>query len=174
MTIHLTKIEKDHKEHMYKWFSDREFLKTYDYYPPIPQSKEDVDKMFHYYENSGKSKVFTVKNENRIIGIAGFDDIIKENQVATLFIGLGDKNERGKGYGKKTMDLLLDYGLNKCNFHRIQLSVLSFNEGAIALYNKCGFKKEGTFREFALRDGKRYGLYIYGLLKHEWLESKNN
>ena len=86
-----------------------------------------------------------------------------------MFIGLGNESQRGKGYGKEAMKLLLEYGFNKLNFHRIQLNVLEFNYGAIALYEKCGFKKEGIFREFVLRDGNRYNLLLYGLLKKEWL-----
>ena len=171
MNIHLTKIQEKDMEYIYKWLSDSEFLKYYDYYPPLPQSKKEVDKTFHYYENSGKSIVFAVRKENKTIGIAGFDDIIKANKVATLFIGLGDKNQRGKGYGTETMKLLLNYGFNELNLHRIQLNVLSFNEGAIALYSKLGFKKEGVLREFVLREGERYDLFYYGLLKEEWLET---
>lgn len=170
--IYLSEIKKEDMEHIYSWFSDTEFLKYYDYYPPLPLPKAEVDKMFKYYEDSGKSKVFAVKKDRLTIGLAGFDDIIKENQAATLFIGLGSKNERGRGYGRKSMDLLLEYGFNNLNFHRIQLNVLEFNYGAIALYEKCGFKKEGIFREFVLRDGKRYNLLLYGLLKYEWEMNK--
>lgn len=166
--IDLSEIKKEDMDSIYKWFADTEFLKYYDYYPPNPLDKSDVDKMFKYYEESGKSKVFAVRKESTIIGVAGFDDIIKENQVATLFIGLGSENERGKGYGTETMRLLLKYGFENLNFHRIQLNVLEFNDKAIALYEKCGFKKEGIFREFVLRDGKRYNLLLYGLLKSEW------
>lgn len=170
--INLFEIKKEDMEHIYRWFSDTEFLKYYDYYPPNPLKKADVDKMFNYYKESGKSKVFAVRKDNLLIGVAGFDDIIKENQVATLFIGLGNENERGKGYGRKTMRLLLEYGFENLDFHRIQLNVLEFNDKAIALYEKCGFKKEGIFREFALRDGNRYNLILYGLLRNEWIMNK--
>ena len=170
--INLTEIKREDMEHIYRWFCDTEFLKYYDYYPPVPLKKADVDKMFNYYKESGKSKVFAVRNDSLIIGVAGFDDIIKENQVATLFIGLGNENERGKGYGRETMNLLLECGFENLNFHRIQLNVLEFNDKAIALYEKCGFKKEGIFREFALRDEKRYNLLLYGLLKYEWIMNK--
>ncbi|NLK65052.1 MAG: GNAT family N-acetyltransferase [Tissierellia bacterium] len=170
--ISLSEIKKEDMEYIYMWFSDSEFLKYYDYYPPLPLTKIEVDKMFDYYKDSGKSKVFAVRKDCTIIGVAGFDDIIKENQVATLFIGLGNENERGKGYGREAMRILLEYGFNNLNFHRIQLNVLEFNYGAIALYEKCGFKKEGIYREFVLRDGKRHNLLLYGLLKDEWIMNK--
>ena len=169
-TVSLRKIEKCDMEYIYKWFSDSEFLKYYDYVPPVPMESEEVDKIFDDYEKSEESKVFAIKlvDDNQIIGIAGYDDIVKENKVATLFIGIGDKDIRGKGYGKETLRLLLEYGFINLDFHRVQLNVLEFNYPAISLYEKVGFKKEGTFREFVLRDGKRYDLYLYGLLKKEW------
>lgn len=174
MGINLSKIKKEDMEHIYRWFSDTGFLKYYDYYPPFPLNKDEVDKIFNDYENSNKSKVFAVRLENSIIGVAGFDDMIEENQVATLFIGLGNENERGKGYGMEAMKLLLRYGFINLNFHRIQLNVLEFNKRAISLYEKCGFKKEGIFREFVLRDGKRYNLLLYGLLRNEWIKNKDS
>jgi len=167
--LSLEKIELNDMQYIYEWFSDADFLRTYDYMPPITQTKEEVDKTFSEYEKNEESVVFAIKikENNQIIGIAGFDDIVKENKVATLFIGIGNKNTRGRGYGKETLNLLLEYGFNELDFYRIQLNVLEFNHAAIALYEKAGFKREGTFREFVLRDGKRYNLYLYGLLKYE-------
>ncbi len=51
---------------------------------------------------------------------------------------------------------------------RVQLTVFSYNERAIALYEKLGFRREGAFREFLQRDGKQYDMYLYGLLRREW------
>ncbi len=168
--LHLSKIEKYDMNIIYKWFKDSEFLKYYDYMPPVPQTSAEVDKTFSDYEKNYESKVFAVKinNSSEIIGIAGFDDIITDNGVATLFIGIGSKEQRGKGYGKEALNLLLRYGFKDMNLHRIQLNVLEFNISAIKLYEGSGFKREGTFREFVLRDDKRYDLFLYGLLKSEW------
>lgn len=168
--VFLSRIEKSDMQYVYEWFNDIEFLKYYDYMPPLPQKKEEVDKTFNDYEKNKESDVFAIRliDNNQIIGIAGFDDIIKENKVATLFIGIGNQDVRGKGYGKEALYILLEYGFNKLDFYRIQLNVLEFNTAAISLYEKAGFKKEGLYREFVLRDGKRHDLLLYGLLKSEW------
>lgn len=167
--LYLSEIGKKDMEYIYKWFSDREFLKFYDYYPPVPKTKEYVDKIFTDYVNNEESIVFGIKllKNGQIIGLAGYDDIIKENKVATLFIGIGNKDLRGKGYGKEALKILIDYGFSIMDLHKIQLNVLEFNKGAIALYEKVGFVKEGVYREFVLRNEKRYDLYLYGILKHE-------
>ena len=38
----------------------------------------------------------------------------------------------------------------------------------IALVESLGFQREGTFREFIHRDGQRYDMLLYGLLRREW------
>lgn len=168
-SLHLSHIEKEDMQHLYKWFSDSEFLKYYDYYPPVPQTEEEVDKTFEDYEKKEESRVFAIRLlNNNLVGIAGFDDIIKENKVATLFIGIGSKEFRGKGLGREAIRLLLKYGFEDMGLYRIQLNVLEFNDSAIRLYEGAGFKKEGTLRKFVLRENERFDLYMYGLLKDEW------
>lgn len=168
--LYFSNIEKEDMVHLYNWFSDIEFLKYYDYVPPVPKSQDEVNQIFSDYNIKKESLVFAVRllSDNKIIGIAGFDDIIKSNQTATLFIGIGNRELRGKGYGKEVLNKLLNYGFNTINLHRIQLNVLEFNVFAIKLYESAGFKKEGIYREFVFRDDSRYNMFLYGLLKTEW------
>jgi RimJ/RimL family protein N-acetyltransferase len=57
------------------------------------------------------------------------------------------------------------------NLYRLQLSVKAYNTRAIRLYEKLGFKHEGTLREYGERNGERYNMHLYGLLRHEWDKS---
>lgn len=62
----------------------------------------------------------------------------------------------GRGYGYKMMQEILDFVKNQ-GFLRIELSVASFNEKAIRLYEKSGFEKEGVLRKFTyLKSEGRY------------------
>ena len=89
-----------------------------------------------------------------------------------LSIGIGDQSNRGKGYGSEAMRLIIDYAFFELNLHRIQLTVFDYNQQAIALYERLGFQREGVFREFGQRDGKRYDMYLYGILYEEWEQYK--
>lgn len=168
--VRLTSIKESDIEAIEEWFNDVTFLRYYDTLPALPQSHKDVNQMLEEFSDSFVKYIFAVRanDSGDIIGIIGFDDIIWSNGVATIFIGIGDKNYTGKGLGKEALNLLLDFGFNELNFYRIQLNVIAYNEGAIRLYENAGFKKEGTYREFINRDGKRYDLLLYGLLAGEW------
>jgi len=167
--IKLDSLIEDDIDIMTKWFNDVEFMRYYDMVPAIPKSKKDMIKLLEYYETSEERFIFAIRmlDSNNLIGVAGFDEILWTNGVATTFIGIGDKTIRGKGYGKEAMELLLDFGFNELNFHRIQLNVIEYNKTAIALYESVGFKREGAYREFIFRDGNRYDLLLYGMLKQE-------
>ncbi|TDT51048.1 GNAT family N-acetyltransferase [Fonticella tunisiensis] len=168
--IKLTSIRDDDLEIIEEWFNDVEFMRYYDMLPAIPKTSKDVKEMIDGFSNTDERYVFAIrdKESSKIIGITGFDEIIWSSGVATIFIGIWDENYRGIGIGKEAMSLILDFGFNELNFHRIQLNVISYNERAIRLYEGQGFVKEGTCREFIYRDGKRYDLHFYGLLRSEW------
>jgi RimJ/RimL family protein N-acetyltransferase len=102
------------------------------------------------------------------LGWIELDNIIWHNGVASIDIGIGDEANQGRGYGTEAMQLALQFAFNELNLHRVQLMVFSYNDRAIALYEKSGFKREGVQREFLRRDGKRHDAYIYGILRAEW------
>jgi RimJ/RimL family protein N-acetyltransferase len=166
----LTAVREDDMDAIENWFNDVEFLRYYDMLPAIPKSRGEVEKMIRDYQDSQERYIFAIreKNTGKIIGVAGFDEIINSNGTATVFIGIGDVSFKGRGLGKETMLLLMDYGFNELNFHRIQLNVIAYNEAAIKLYEGLGFIREGRYREFIFRDGKRYDMYLYGMLRKEW------
>lgn len=168
--IRLTAIKDSDIETIESWFNDIEFLRFYDVLPAVPKTQKQVRKMLDEYIESEDKYIFAIraKDLEDIIGIIGFDEIIWSNGVATVFIGIGNKAYAGKGLGKEALSMLLDFGFNELNFYRVQLNVIAYNAAAIRLYESVGFIKEGVYRSFILRDGKRYDMYLYGLLNEDW------
>lgn len=46
---------------------------------------------------------------------------------------------RDKGYGTKSLRLIVDFAFNKLNMNKVKLSVFDFNVGAKKCYDKVGF-----------------------------------
>ena len=75
-------------------------------------------------------------------------------------IGITVRSElQGKGVGHALMGALVDLADNWLNVIRLELSVFTDNERAIALYRKHGFEVEGTHKAYALRAGKWADVY---------------
>ncbi|HZM22240.1 MAG TPA: GNAT family N-acetyltransferase, partial [Anaerolineales bacterium] len=60
---------------------------------------------------------------------------------------------QGKGAGTALMEAMVDLAERWLNLTRIELEVYTDNEPAIRLYKKFGFVIEGTYVNFAYRDG---------------------
>lgn len=68
-----------------------------------------------------------------------------------LIKSLGVKSQsQGKGIGRKFLEELIEM-LRQENYARIELTVEADNPTAIRLYEKLGFKKEGTLKNFFKR-----------------------
>ena len=63
---------------------------------------------------------------------------------------------------------MINYAFNQLNHHRILARALEPNKPSNKLWEKLGFKQEGTYRQHVYRDGEHHDLNLYGLLKKEW------
>jgi putative acetyltransferase len=72
---------------------------------------------------------------------------------------------QGRGIGRKLLEACIDLAENWLGLTRIELDVFTDNAPAIALYESCGFVREGVARNFALRDGAMVDAYYMARLK---------
>ncbi|HEV7305408.1 GNAT family N-acetyltransferase [Ensifer sp.] len=102
---------------------------------------------------SDDSVVVVAERAGRILGMAGLHRSKGRRQhSAALGISVDD-DHRGEGIGKSLLTALIDAADNWLGISRIELTVFTDNEAAIALYRKAGFEMEGTHRAYALRHG---------------------
>lgn len=138
--IRLTVLNEKDMIIMEKWYNDMDFLRSYDMTIAFPKSSVQLCEMLNEKRKSNNSYIFAIRTleDDKFIGIAGFENILWNNGTAVVFIGIGDESNKGKGYGEETMKMVLDFGFYELNLHRIQLDVLSYNTPAIKLYEKLG------------------------------------
>jgi RimJ/RimL family protein N-acetyltransferase len=121
-------------------------------------------------EDSADKVQFAIRERatDSLLGWAALQDISWTNRVADLSVYLGEAGNRRQGLGPEAISIVLRYGFDELNLHRIQLQVVSYNAAAIRAYEKLGFRKEGILREYGQRDGERFDLLQYGILVDEF------
>lgn len=83
-----------------------------------------------------------------VVGSAGLHPVgVAVRRRHALAIGISVAPEaQGRGVGSALMAAMCDYADNWAGALRIELTVYTDNERAIALYRKFGFEIEGTFK----------------------------
>lgn len=140
-----------------------------------PTSIFDAEK---YIERNSKDSVwFAVvrKSDNKVIGETGLLRMFPAWATTDLTIIIPDKEDQHKGYGKETINLIMDYAFGFLNFNRISIGVVGFNENALSFYKKVGFKQEGIQEEGYYYNYKYYDFVMMRILKREFIEiNKDN
>jgi RimJ/RimL family protein N-acetyltransferase len=168
--IRLTAIEPGDLPGMARWYRDADFMRRLDADIAAPKTEKQVAEFIEEQQKSAGAFAFAIRpiDGEDLIGYGALENILWSQQTAWIAIGIGDPARRGQGYGAEAMRLLVRFAFDELNLRRVQLTVFSYNDPAIRLYEKLGFQREGVFREFLRRDGQVYDMLLYGLLRREW------
>jgi RimJ/RimL family protein N-acetyltransferase len=102
----------------------------------------------------------------QLIGFGGLSDISRA-MTATLFVGIGESGFRGKGLGTEATRLICEYGFFFRSLHNIKVEVNAYNQRAIRVYERLGFKPAGRLRGTIMLNDRRYDQVIMDLLRTE-------
>ena len=93
----------------------------------------------------------------RLVGVAGlaFEGRPRTAHKAKLFGMFVLDEHRGRGLGRRLVEAVLDAARSRPGTEIVQLTVTESNEGALRLYEACGFVAFGT-EPFANKLGDRY------------------
>ena len=159
-------------EHFLKWFNDPEVTQYLSMYLPMTEMAEEK-----FIEDLGSAAtgtrvMFVIEtiedNNNKPIGSIGLSNIHPKNHNAVFGIAIGEKDYWSKGYGTEAARLIIGYGFEQLNLHRINSFAISFNERSLRLHLRVGFKEEGRQREAVFKNGDYHDHVMFGLLRNEW------
>lgn len=98
--------------------------------------------------------------DGEVVGCLGLHTSTRPRIQHKADFGMNVRDDwQGKGVGSALMQALIDLADKWLNLTRLELTVYTDNEAAIALYKKFGFEIEGTHRKFAFRDGEFVDAY---------------
>lgn len=122
-------------------------------------SIETQSKMIETFLNKMNSTILVAEENKELVGylLANGGQAEKNKHSAYLVIGI-DKAHRGRGIGTLLFETL-DKWVTAHDLHRLELTVVTENQGAVALYKKQGFKIEGTKQDSLFIENQFYDEY---------------
>ena len=172
--VFLRPFRKVDLKHIQRWSNDVELRKLTGEVAPINQAEAEK-----FYEELRADEnrawfVIVLKKGNRVIGEAGLLRMFRLWRNTDMTIIIGEKDARGKGYGKEAGRLLLSYAFEDLGFHRVSIGVVGFNKNAIRFWKSLGFKKEGVHREEYFCDNKYSDFIMMSILESEFRKSRKS
>lgn len=119
-------------------------------------------------EDRADFAIFANDQPQITVGEVSINEVDWDNQQANYRIALYGEAFFGKGYGSEATRLVLEYGFNHMNLHRIDLEVFDYNARAVAMYERMGFVREGVKREALHWEDRFHDVIIMSMLKHEF------
>jgi len=93
------------------------------------------------------------RDDGAFLGEVVINDFDPHNESANYRIGLAGPAHFNHGYGTEATRLVVDFAFDRIGLHRLELEVFAFNPRARRVYEKCGFRLEGTLRDALQWDG---------------------
>lgn len=131
----MTQSEAEHIAE--QWHYDGEYA-FYD----VAADEEDLAEFLDPKQRAGKT--FSVYREEELIGFFSFNQ--PEAQIVDIGLGM-HPDLTGKGEGQRFLKEGIDYAKDSFSPDLFTLSVAIFNERAIKVYERAGFKKIKTFMQ---------------------------
>ena len=112
-------------------------------------------------------QLVAVNAEGQVVGLAGLQLFSNPRKRHMASLGIYVHTDfQGMGMGTALMEALLDLADNWLMLVRVELDVYADNEGAIRLYERLGFQREGVLRAAAIRNGKYEDLIMMSRLRN--------
>ncbi len=120
---------------------------------PRPLTRSKFEEKVEKFENSPPEAYFIIEYESEPVGQIKLQDIDDFHRTANLTSLALKPDIRGTGAGKIAIEMVLRYGLDELNLHKIRADIIEGNEQGRSVLEKCGFEKEGILKEEIFRNG---------------------
>ena len=166
----LREMRSSDMDEVMKYVNDYGVYSSFTDSVPLPKTEEMQKK---WLANSINPRIITFAVElidtGEFIGTCQLRAIDMANGNAYLSIIIGKASVHGQGYGYDTVKTLLAFAFRELNLHKVSLAVYANNPGAIRLYEKAGFVREGTLKQEVYRQGRYCDQFCYSILSREFL-----
>lgn len=170
---HLTLLrgltEADLDGPMPQWSNDREVTRML-YRGAFPETRATAAKAMEVVAANPKEVELAIEDKasGAHIGVTGLHSMNHVARSAEFRILIGDKAFWNGGFGTEVTQLMVAYGFEVLNMHKVWLGVTADNVGAVRCYEKVGFVQEGVLRDETYRNSRYYDAVRMSILRDEY------
>jgi ribosomal-protein-serine acetyltransferase len=112
---------------------------------------------------------FVILKDDEVIGRVGLYNINHSNCSGEIGYWIGESHQ-GKGIVAQSCIQILEFAFQTLNMNRVEIKCAVLNMRSQSIPVQLGFKLEGTLRSAELLHSEFHDLYLYSLLKEEFLK----
>ena len=163
-------------EAVYSYASDAEVVRYMDWGPnTIEETQNFIRRAIARQQEQprrGYDLAVVLKSQNMIIGGCGIYVSNMDNREGWIGYVL-NHNFWGQGYATEIAKVLLKFGFDELNLHRIFATCEPANIASAHVLEKIGMQREGYLRENKWAKGKWRDSLVYAILNYEWKRLKS-
>ena len=165
--IRLRALKRADAPYMLEWMNDKESTK---YLGSGFERKRSLEDVLEYIDmrlgGEFTGECFAAADARTDEYIGQCDLMLPDMRAGTAEAAIVIRSGmRGRGNGARALALLISKAFDELGYRRLYLKCAAENAGAVRLYERAGFTREGTLRQHIFADGKLMDVYIYGLLR---------
>lgn len=109
--------------------------------------------------------VFVVDGER--VGTVTWEQVNRRSRIASVAGFVIDPGHRGQGIGDEAARALQRHLVRELGFHRLQMEIYGFNDGALRHAERAGWVREGVRRKAYWRDGTWVDGILFGFVEED-------
>jgi RimJ/RimL family protein N-acetyltransferase len=160
-----------HLENALRWFNDPEVTELLDLYWGVTRRQEVA--FFERMETQRDHDLHwaILASDARHIGFIALHQIDWRMRSATGGLVIGDRDAWGRGYATDAVRTRTRFAFEQLNLHRIEGHTM--NPAMRRVYEKCGYRHEGTARKKRWRNGRWLDAELYAILDEDYAVASN-
>jgi len=167
---YLRAIEEGDLKPLLQWRNQPNFRKYFREYREL-----SWDQQLSWYKNivlkDDKVRMFSIvrRDDDALLGACGLCYIDPVNRNADFSIYIGKDNLYiDKKYAIDAANILMAYGFDELNLHRVWAEIYSIDKAKIEFFKTLNFTQEGVHRETHWTDGHWVNSIFYSMLRDEY------
>lgn len=148
--VFLRELEPGDEEFLYRWENDPETWRVSGTTAPFSKDmlRRYVKSVDDIYAEGQLRTLICLVEDDTPIGTMDLFDHDPLNQRAGVGVLIAEKDERGKGYAREALRLIMEHAFKRLMLHQLFCNIAVSNEASFHLFTQMGFSIVGRKKEW--------------------------